>query len=279
MLYDIRKISLHLIFEKDNFKKCPFVFLFGMSRDRWRVLKNYKTSINKIKKLPKLFDVYPINVARNIGRLGKTTELFLSGDIENYASYRYESKVSKLANQLLLKDKKRAVLVHRRFEIDNNITIPRTKYELEKLYINKKSFVFHTFFYIQGHYIPGLNKWFKVPENYVNTSIFNIINYTQPDWEPQFVGDDRVPYHDERFPYRIRSNTHLAHIMCHQQFKFIILNDVFTIHEGIKRGYKKYEETAANTSLTSTRKIIFHFNDFLKKKYPHMSGVCPRLRI
>jgi hypothetical protein len=64
---------------------------------------------------------------------------------------------------------------------------------------------------------------------------FQLLNYTNAEYEPQFVSDRKlIPLHDENFPFRHRSNTHLAAELCRAGFQFAILNDVFSVHEGIK---------------------------------------------
>uniref|UniRef100_A0A0N5C3B1 Polysaccharide deacetylase n=1 Tax=Strongyloides papillosus TaxID=174720 RepID=A0A0N5C3B1_STREA len=278
-IFDTKKISLHLFFEKSNFKNCPNILLKRISKPKANLVKKYRKLVSMVKNLPIFFNVYPINVARNIARLGKRTKLFLSSDIENYSSLNFESKVSKLAKKVLLNEKQKLVLVHRRFEIKDNVPIPRTKKELKKLYDQKKAFVFHSHFYIEAHYIPKLESWFKTKEKFNETEIGWITDYSHSAWEPQFVGDDRVPFHDERFPYRIRSNTHLAHIMCYQGFKFAIINDIFTVHKGIKIKLNQVESKIVHSVKKEFRKLIDDFNNNLAAKYPHMKKRCKKLNL
>uniref|UniRef100_A0A0K0FIU8 Alpha-1,3-fucosyltransferase n=1 Tax=Strongyloides venezuelensis TaxID=75913 RepID=A0A0K0FIU8_STRVS len=258
-LFDTSKISLHFFFIKSSFDKCPHVILKGIKKPKNNVIEKFAKTLSLIKSLPKFFRHYPINPARNIARIGKRTRLFLSGDIENYSSSNYESKVSKLAEKVILNNNEsNLVLVHRRFEIRENAPVPKLKSELYELYKKKKAFVFHWFFYRRGHEIAGLNDWFNSEENLNETSISFIKFNNRLAWEPQFVGDDRVPFHDERFPYRVRSNSHLAHIMCFQNFSFAIMNDVFTVHTGVKKWLKRFEKQEANTVKVRVTETLEH---------------------
>uniref|UniRef100_A0A0K0FIU5 Beta-1,4-glucuronyltransferase 1 n=1 Tax=Strongyloides venezuelensis TaxID=75913 RepID=A0A0K0FIU5_STRVS len=277
-LFDTSKISLHFFFNKGNFKKCPHVILKGIKKPSGDVMGKFAKALSLIKLSPKYFLNYPINTARNIARIGKRTRLFLSGDIENYSSSNYESKVSKLAEKVILNNNQtNLVLVHRRFEIRENAPVPKLKSELYELYKKKKAFVFHWFFYRIGHNIPRLKNWFKTEEDLNQTSIsFTMLN-KRYSWEPQFVGDDRVPFHDERFPYRIRSNSHLAHIMCFQNFSFAIMNNVFTVHKGIKMSLNVEEKKEKKNSWKDFFHLRIEFNRNLTRYYPHMKGQCKKM--
>lgn len=70
--------------------------------------------------------MYPINVARNVARNGAKTPLFISGDIEQIFSRNYEPRMRALAAELLLNQRLRTVLVHRRFEVEEEEVVPRT---------------------------------------------------------------------------------------------------------------------------------------------------------
>jgi hypothetical protein len=76
-------------------------------------------------------NLYPINVARNIARRWRATQLFLSGDIENVFVPDFERRARGLAKKLIIDGKKKTVLVHRRFEIEANAKMPRSKARLQ----------------------------------------------------------------------------------------------------------------------------------------------------
>uniref|UniRef100_A0AC34FMU2 Uncharacterized protein n=1 Tax=Panagrolaimus sp. ES5 TaxID=591445 RepID=A0AC34FMU2_9BILA len=115
----------------------------------------------------------------------------------------------KLANNILGNNQTATVLVHRRFELEKNITLPKNKNKLKELYLKKLAIPFHSQVYSPGHYIPNLQKWFETPES-EELTITQTLEYGNIAWEPQFVANSRIPFHDERFPYRFRSNSHLV---------------------------------------------------------------------
>uniref|UniRef100_A0A0N4Z762 N-acetyllactosaminide beta-1,3-N-acetylglucosaminyltransferase n=1 Tax=Parastrongyloides trichosuri TaxID=131310 RepID=A0A0N4Z762_PARTI len=273
-IFNPYKVSLHLLYDNDGINNCVPIIINEI-KDNDNLMEKYKKGLELGRKLPSPQKVYPINVARNIARMGKKTELFLSSDIENFSSDKYETKVSKIALKYLLEQKRKIVLVHRRFEYDIGASRPKNKKELKNLYIQKKASMFHASFYMQAHYIPYINQWMAVPEDDNVTSIFMTTNFTKYFWEPQFVGDNRVPYHLEEFPYRIRSNTHLGILMCHQEFRFAILNDVFMAHEGRRKKLNDNEEKSFKKGFNSIKKTIFDFNRWIKSNYPNMKKKCP----
>ncbi|KAI6199691.1 N-acetyllactosaminide beta-1,3-N-acetylglucosaminyltransferase [Aphelenchoides besseyi] len=255
------KFSIHFFFEKRNLTKCPELKL--------------KFNETKGQKLP---FIYPINTARNIARLGMKTRLFLSGDVEQLFSKNYEPRMRALASKILLKEKQKLVLVHRRFELDKGIKVPETKAELKKLYDEKKAVEFHRHFYYRGHKIAKINEWFQLPENLTTTKIFSILNYTNAEWEPQFVGSSEVvPLHDEKFPFRLRSNTHLATELCRSGFRFAVVTDLFTAHRGIKRKESLKElESKKAAKEKGYLKHVMEFKARLNEKYPKTKSICPK---
>lgn len=49
------------------------------------------------------FELYPINVGRNIARITVETKLFISGDIEQFFIPKFEPRMYKLASKILIK--------------------------------------------------------------------------------------------------------------------------------------------------------------------------------
>lgn len=268
--YDTRNVSLHMFFKKFNDFPCPEIHLNRLKR----INSNHVEQIT-LKNAEK--QIYSINTARNIARLGSKTKLFLLNDIENIMVRNYEQRMRKLATEMLLRKRMKTVLVHRRFEIAMNVTsLPRTKKELEMLYVKKQAVQFHTFTYPSGHYIPRIKDWFQKPENFVTATVANEYQYLNGDWEPQFVADASIPLHDERFPLRMRSNTHLGNLLCRQGYTFTIVNDLFSVHRGIKRWESKDDIFWQKMALRSGyRKTVKHFRVMLDELYPETKDQCP----
>ncbi|KAE9550220.1 hypothetical protein FO519_006565 [Halicephalobus sp. NKZ332] len=130
--------------------------------------------------------------------------------------------------------------------------------------------------YNKGHYIPGLQTWLQNPEE--KTKIQMVLNYTNSEWEPQFVCDKNTPLHDDRFPFRLRSNTHLSTILCYQGYQFAIVENLFTVHRGIKTKETENDKLAKKKmSQKGYAKMVNSFVNELNNKYPLKRNVCPLL--
>lgn len=105
-----------------------------------------------------------------------------------------------------------------------------------------------------------------------------MLNYTNAEYEPQFVGDaNTVPFHDESFPFRLRSNTQLASELCRADFQFAILNDVFSIHEGIKTRETRVELAAKKLAFNNGYlRVVSDFSNRLDQMYPSTKDKCPK---
>ncbi|KAK0411636.1 hypothetical protein QR680_005762 [Steinernema hermaphroditum] len=222
--------------------------------------------------------LYPINAARNIARQEVETDLFLSGDIENILCCDYNRRIRRLANALLVEARKRTVLVHRRFEQRANLTFPSSKAELVEGFRSGDIVEFHKYFYPIGHSIPGLEAWMDRAEE-AEVTVSEEVPYTNSEWEPQFVGARDVPFHDERFPFRMRSNTHLASTLCRQGYTFTVVNDLFSIHEGIKTKESDVEGAAKRKSnRNGYLKFVEQFRRDLDIRYSSTKHKCPKFR-
>ena len=212
------KVSLHLFFKKKRFTTCPKLVI---PENMHSLLK---VSLPDIKHLEDITDVYPINAARNIARKGSGTKLFISGDIEQVYVKNFEPRMYDLAKQVLLefveiilfflmqyfREKRKTVLVYRRFELNTTSPMPQNKEELRELMVKRQAVEFHKYYNGVGHHIRNEWKWLKTPEDGKKINITDELVYGDKKWEPQFVADDRVPFHDERFPYRFKTQIHLV---------------------------------------------------------------------
>ncbi|VDK51669.1 unnamed protein product [Gongylonema pulchrum] len=178
---------------------------------------------------------------------------------------------------LFFREKRKTVLVHRRFEIARNVSsLPRNKKELERLYTAKLAFQFHLHIYPKGHYIPHIEKWFREPENFTTATVAEEHEYLNADWEPQFVADESVPLHDERFPLRMRSNTHLGSLLCRKGYTFTVVNDLFSVHWDIKRKEPKENVYLKRAAVRNGyRQTVKSFRAMLDMLYPETKDKCP----
>ena len=215
------KVSLHLFFKRKNFHRCPELLI---PENMYSALG---ASLSDMKEFEDFTVIYPINAARNIARKGSKTKLFISGDIEQVYVKNFEPRMYQLAKKVLLefvsiilffliqnfREKRKTVLVYRRFELDDASPMPQNKRQLRGLMVNKQAVEFHKYYNGGGHRIRNLHEWLDMVEDGKEVSIADEVLYRNKQWEPQFVADDRVPFHDERFPYRYKTNIHLVSLL------------------------------------------------------------------
>ncbi|CAD5223587.1 unnamed protein product [Bursaphelenchus okinawaensis] len=263
------KVGLHLFWERSTFGSCGDIIVDSQAFTRD---EDYLTFLfPKSRPTP----YYPVNTARNVARLGAKTRLFLSCDTENLPVANYEAKMRKLATRELIQNGKKMVIVHRRFEIADAVELPKNKTELFELFKLEYALEFHKNYYPEGHLIPYVDEWFQVPEYPDETSIFKIIDYNNGEWEPQFVGDtEAVPLHDETFPYPNRGHTELGYETCRAGFKFAIVNNLFTMHIGVKTGQSNAEKRGVAFDDPSYLKVVSNYLKRLYDAYPETEATC-----
>uniref|UniRef100_A0A0N4Z108 N-acetyllactosaminide beta-1,3-N-acetylglucosaminyltransferase n=1 Tax=Parastrongyloides trichosuri TaxID=131310 RepID=A0A0N4Z108_PARTI len=228
-----KNISVHLIFQKiiitdddvNYLKNISLCYKKNDMKDNNFIGKNN----NEIKKV----SLYPINTIRNIARKLSKSKFLIVTDSDQMFSPGFEDKVLPVIKNEYAKNKKN-VFVIRVFETTSEKLIngPKNKKQLLKLLKTHKAFVFHHSNIIY-HGIIKLKEWFKVKDN--NESSVQIeIPYNNDAWEPKIIISKDAPYHDENFFYPYRDNTVLRWSLCVEEYKFLVLNNVFMYHLGIK---------------------------------------------
>uniref|UniRef100_A0A0N4ZVM7 N-acetyllactosaminide beta-1,3-N-acetylglucosaminyltransferase n=1 Tax=Parastrongyloides trichosuri TaxID=131310 RepID=A0A0N4ZVM7_PARTI len=231
-----------------------------------------KTNSEKIEQMIE----YPINIIRNIARKLSKTNYILIADFDHMFSENFEEKVLPAAEKYLDKKSKNA-LVYRIFEINQNATRePTNKEVLEKMMNNSEAFIFHHY-YPRGHNIPRLSQWFQVPDS-VKPKIQIEVLYREKAWEPQFVTNRHIPLHDENFPYPVRDNTNLRWAMCRMGYHYLILNDVFMYHRGLKaENENALVKKARAKAWKQYISALIQFNQKMDTLFPDTKNVCPKL--
>uniref|UniRef100_A0A0K0FYH0 N-acetyllactosaminide beta-1,3-N-acetylglucosaminyltransferase n=1 Tax=Strongyloides venezuelensis TaxID=75913 RepID=A0A0K0FYH0_STRVS len=221
---------------------------------------------------------YPVNVVRNIARKMSVTKYILLADFDHMFSKNFETKMVKVAKKELKKDQN-SVLVYRIFEVDENVTnLPENKTSLFTLMSNKKANIFHSY-YPMGHTIPGLYEWINTKDSDEPSVQFEA-RYSRSAWEPQFVSTKDIPFHDENFLYPLRDNTNLRWTMCRKGYRFLIVNDVFMYHIGIKQEKAKLLASKARQWIYKRMKtVVNEYNKRLDDLYPETKKKCPSFTI
>ena len=142
-----------------------------------------------------------------------------------------------------------------------------------------------------------------------------VLRYTNAEFEPQFLADDRTPFHDESFPFRRRSNTHvsagdlarsarsctprrrlqLGNELCRAGFRFALVADCFSVHPGVKTNETRAERTAKAAAVRagyvkvssqeerpseaqSRLQQVRSFVERLNRQYPKTKKLCPAFK-
>uniref|UniRef100_A0A0K0F1L6 N-acetyllactosaminide beta-1,3-N-acetylglucosaminyltransferase n=1 Tax=Strongyloides venezuelensis TaxID=75913 RepID=A0A0K0F1L6_STRVS len=278
-LKDRNNVSVHFIFRKTNIsdddmiylKKSEFCDNFSIDKKQNKcVIVNCK---DKLKKLVS----YPINTIRNVARKLAHTKFLIVTDSDQMFSSDFIKKVLPVVKKGYSKNKK-AVYVIRVFETisENYIDGPKNKKELHRMLEEHKAFVFHhqNIIYLGT---PKLIEWFKVKDN--NESSIQFENpYDNDAWEPKIIIPDDAPFHDENFPYPFRDNTVMRWSLCIEGYKFLVLNNVFMYHLGVKslnESNNMREGRRINRSkYVNARK---NFTKRYRKKYPKNVDVCMKV--
>uniref|UniRef100_A0A1I7RHW6 N-acetyllactosaminide 3-alpha-galactosyltransferase n=2 Tax=Bursaphelenchus xylophilus TaxID=6326 RepID=A0A1I7RHW6_BURXY len=278
MSYDTSKLSIHIVMSAKS-PRCPLI-----TYRKWGNLllgnRNFvDTMLSDLSNVPSISKViYPINMLRNIARIPLKTKYFISGDIENIFSDNYLKFLNKNVDELMMKEKK-TVLIHRRFEFDHTFVqenIPNNFWTLKMLFFRRWARVFHQRVNEKGHSIDGLEDWLRNGENF---GVQMDLKYNNSMWEPQFVAWNvaTVPFHDENFIYRLRSNVEWVYELCRAGFRFRVLNSVFTVHRGFKTSENPDFVALIRRSVQSGQfsRIIRDFRLRLDRGYPSSTHRCP----
>ncbi|CAD5223651.1 unnamed protein product [Bursaphelenchus okinawaensis] len=266
------KVSIHLLFDEPE-RGCEyFVYNESQLTTDYEYLKHMYDHASHIPN-------YPCQQLRNLARIAMKTRLFVASDIENIPNERYVERMLPLAQKLLIEEARPMVLVHRRFEVSEVVPLPKTKTELKALYDQQKAVEFHKIFYAAGHSIPYLDEWFNVPEDPKKASVFKTVPYTNGQWEPQFVADSySIPLHDETFPYPHRGHTELGYEVCRAGFEFAVVNDMFTMHKGIKTKASKGETQGVEEARNNYNTVVYNYKKRIDYTYWQTRGKCGTFR-
>ncbi|KHN74334.1 N-acetyllactosaminide beta-1,3-N-acetylglucosaminyltransferase [Toxocara canis] len=163
-----------------------------------------------------------------------STKYILIADYEYIFSEDFEARMLRIARNLL-EERPKTALVFRIFEAKGTIDeMPRSKDDLYAAYRRGDAVEFHSKYAKGAHSIPGLKEWFERNCSHEQSAPDTVLPYKRYDWEPQFVALNTIPFHDENFPYPMRDNTELRWEMCRLSYKFVLVDDLFIVHPGIK---------------------------------------------
>lgn len=202
---------------------------------------------------------YPINVVRNTARLAAETRYILASDVELYPSVNLVPYFMNLVTNHNISSEfaqsKRYIFTLPIFEVRSNVSAPRTKDELVRLFKQNDAIFFHKLVCDECQNFPNRLKWLQTDQvrldNYHPTNeeltIFDVTqrNKSRDSWEPIFIGTNADPLYDDRLTWDGRRDK-MAQMfeMCLEDYNLLILGNAFLVHApGIKRfdreDYKK----------------------------------------
>lgn len=131
------------------------------------------------------------------------------------------------------------------FEVNSNVSVPKTKQELVKLYEEKDAIFFHKWVCDVCQNFPDRLDWLKTNTKLTNVtfgedelSIFEIAqrDRLREQWEPIFIGTNDDPSYDDRLSWDgRRDKMSQMYEMCLLNYHHFILGNAFLVHApGIK---------------------------------------------
>ncbi|CAJ0939364.1 unnamed protein product, partial [Mesorhabditis belari] len=220
---------------------------------------------------------YPINVLRNSARLFVPKHRLMTlSDAQFMFSFNFDESVSQNVESGLI-DLRRDLLVYRIFEgyPDEELGYPLSKQELRGSIDAQQTRLFHEEAAPESHWIPDMKTWLGT------TTLNGTVKYRYSDaaWEPQFVAQNTIPFHDEAFPYLIRDNANQRWELCRAGYRFKVLNGAFAIHPGFKsKEDAQSDQDDRTVVLARYAKAVHNFNNWMDLRYPKTTNKCPRMK-
>ncbi|EFO90585.1 hypothetical protein CRE_08183 [Caenorhabditis remanei] len=246
-----RKMTAHFTFRLSPFQKsCPLINVTSHHQDCKEFLKNRAKYRNEI---AGSFQLYPINLMRNIARRGAKSDIHFIADIDMIMSEGFATKVKRISNEMI-DGKSKKVLVVRVFQ-------------------------FHHRHFFVGHQIPNISYWFEVSNASDTISAWEI-PYQGSVWEVQVILHRNDPYNADYFPARVRDMQSLIYSLCRANYTFNLLSHVFDVHEGIKTKDTDYSKSVSAYSRKYGRqKAYSRYVNEMNTMYPSTSERCGKFEM
>uniref|UniRef100_A0A0N4Z129 Serine/threonine-protein phosphatase n=1 Tax=Parastrongyloides trichosuri TaxID=131310 RepID=A0A0N4Z129_PARTI len=231
----------------------------------------YKKPRDKYEKIERLLS-YPINVVKNVARNHQITKFIIFGNTGYMFSKDFEKKVLPIAKERM--EGQKNVLVLRSFDILKELSSIDNinKSLLRDLAFKRKVFFFKN--EKKKHFrLPKLKTWLLSKEG--NASVQFIYNDYPIDWDPIFIMNNNVDYYIEEINFPSEDNVNLRWQMCKNNFKFLVLNDVFVY----KFGWKNEEERelayqARKIAKKINSKVVKLFKEKFNRRFPNSKRKC-----
>ncbi|CAJ0953671.1 unnamed protein product, partial [Mesorhabditis belari] len=270
---DFRKwVSIHVVYPKSLHDSCP---ILPIAENLEVDCSTFDPIILFNKYLPP-FGIYPINVMRNVARIGAATDYSLISDVEMYYSEDFEEKLRPVVHKYLKNEQKNAIII-RRFEIEEKAIdqMPKNVIELKKLLNKKKMYFFHQLIFSSGHRIDRQSKWIEKSIRSDHLTV-DEQRYRGSAWEPQPILHRNAPLCYERAPTRQRDMQYCIYELCRSGYHFLVPTHVFNVHPGVKRTASAYDNLVTLHQKPLTENAMANFSHLMDKKYGMNNRKCGR---
>lgn len=232
--------------------------------------------------------LYPINVLRNIARLAAQTHYILASDIELYPSVNLVSMFERYIKRHNILEEyqqvKKFAFTLPLFEVRDNVTAPKTKEELRKLFKQNDAIFFHKYVCDACQNFPHRDKWIESDiqglENYHSPNdelvVFEVTqrDKSRSSWEPIYIGTNEDPLYDDRLSWDgRRDKMGQMYELCLQDYHLLIVGNGFMVHApGIKHIDPK--DVQKRIPFIRENNAIYDKNiERLKRKYANSSNI------
>ncbi|CAJ0572534.1 unnamed protein product, partial [Mesorhabditis spiculigera] len=258
------KLSLHAVFSPTPFHDvfCPPIVL--SPADVLCSDLSFVYARQSVAHLLAPFQIYPINLMRNVARIGARSPFHFVTDIEMVFSKSFATRAQPVVN-LYLNETVKNALVIRKFEVPLKSTPPRYLGDIAARLRNHTAFEFHHKFFPLGHTIPGLWHWLRLSKN-PQISVYEI-PYKSPSWEPQFILHESAPLNEEQVPTRHRDQQVLCWELCRAGYNFLLASHLFNVHKGIKLAETNLDMAVKRHQIPLTKPSLKHFVDRIRAQY------------
>ena len=154
---------------------------------------------------------YPQNLLRNLAKQGCQTEFTFVPDIDMIPNPGMDLELEEFLSSAKVKKCVKCIFVVPNYEIHSNVTtMPRTKDELTKLYMEGLARPFHEEVYDNNQKASNLSRWIKIPTKEHMGVAYYVKKYVFL-YEPIYVARANIPPFDERFiGYGMTRNTQVS---------------------------------------------------------------------
>lgn len=207
---EMSRISLHLVF--------PAMHPPNFVSNSYNTVNNYSSPLFKDCSGPDILLngsfttykrqrdlIYPVNVARNVARMGAKTKYILVSDVELLPSKNLVQEFLAMLERLQQRNIvvnptvssqetrfKNVVFVLPVFEVESNVLdVPQTKYDLLRLYTKNRAVYFHRWVCLHCQRFPGLQRWLQrtqeIPKIIKVLNLFNLFQFLFPEYCINYV--------------------------------------------------------------------------------------------